>query len=433
MNATIRTSATPGFQSVHGIGVASALAAGVWLGAAEAPTKLVNSGLSPFAISLCMVAGVFTARWTLPTLLKGTRSVFADLKINRHLIPNAILAGMLWAVANTLTVFAIRDVGLTIAFPLWNTNSLVGILWGRVLFGELKGASGKNITKVVLGAIAIVVAAIMLGFSTIQGSGPHASHALGGVVAAAGASLLWGTMYVPYRKAYISGMNPLSFVTVFTIGELVTCFALVLALDGGTHAAIFHSPETKHLIFWLFLGGFVWVIGDLFQQFATKYLGIGRAIPLSNTNQLWGLAWGALVFGELAHADPSHRLLVVAGSVVMIAGALAVSTAVATERENFSINQALLRECSRYGLNYDRVMECYRGSAVGAANQPRSARAWWDYAIVFVAVGVFIYLGVNARVPALAMNFTWLAVLVVVLIAAALLSGWGLWRATRFS
>jgi drug/metabolite transporter (DMT)-like permease len=120
-----------------------------------------------------MVAGVFTARWTVPTLLKGTRYVFADLRLNKHLILNAILAGMLWAVANTLTVFAIRDVGLTIAFPLWNTNSLVGILWGRLLFGELKGASGKNVAKVVLGALAIVAAAVMLGFSTIHGSGPH--------------------------------------------------------------------------------------------------------------------------------------------------------------------------------------------------------------------------------------------------------------------
>ena len=36
------------------------------------------------------------------------------------------------------------------------------------------------------------------------------------------AGLLWGTMYIPYRKAYISGMNPLSFVTVFTFGELAT-------------------------------------------------------------------------------------------------------------------------------------------------------------------------------------------------------------------
>ena len=150
----------------------------MWLGAAEAPTKLVNSGLSPYAISLCMVAGVFAARWTLPTLLKGTRYVFADLRQNKHLIFTAVLAGMLWAVANTLTVFAIRDVGLTIAFPLWNTNSLVGILWGRLLFGELKGASRKNIAKVVLGALAIVLAAVMLGFSTLQAAGPHSGRAL---------------------------------------------------------------------------------------------------------------------------------------------------------------------------------------------------------------------------------------------------------------
>ena len=91
---------------------------------------------------------------------------------------------MLWAVANTLTVFAIRDVGLAIAFPLWNTNSLVGILWGRLLFGELKGAGARNVLKVVLGALAIVAAAVMLGFITIHLGGAHAHHATGGILAA---------------------------------------------------------------------------------------------------------------------------------------------------------------------------------------------------------------------------------------------------------
>jgi len=416
--------------SIHGLGVACGLAAGVWLGAAEAPTKLVDIGLSPFAISLCMVAGVFTGRWTVPTLLKGTRYVFADLKEHRHLIVMAILAGMLWAVANTLTVFAIRDVGLTIAFPLWNTNSLVGIFWGWLLFGELRGAGGKNIAKVVLGALAIVAAAIMLGFSTIQGSGAHAAHALNGILAAAGASLMWGTMYIPYRKAYISGMNPLSFVTIFTIGELATVFALVLALDGGTQAAVFHSPAIKHLLFWLFLGGFVWVVGDLFQQFATKYIGIGRAIPLSNTNQIWGLAWGALVFGELAHADNLHRLLVVVGTVAMILGALAVSTAVAGAREQLSIDKSLERECSRYSLDYGRVQQVYSGSD---PNDRDERRHWFDYAVLAAAVGVFLYLGLNARVPALAMSFTWLWVLAAILVLSAVACTWGLWKATRFS
>ena len=430
MGPLTRTNPPEVFKSVHRIGVICGLAAGVWLGAAEAPTKLVNSGLSPYAISLCMVAGVFTARWTIPTLIKGTRQVFADLAQHTHLIPVAILAGMLWAVANTLTVFAIRDVGLAIAFPLWNTNSLVGILWGRLLFGELKGASRKNIAKVVLGAVAIVAAAIMLGFSTIHGGGPHAGRAAGGVLAAVGASLLWGTMYIPYRKAYISGMNPLSFVTIFTVGELGAMFALVWALDGGTRAALFHSPETIHMLFWLFLGGFVWVIGDLFQQFATKYLGIGRGIPLSNTNQMWGLAWGVLVFGELAHADTAHRMLVVAGSIVMILGALAITTAVATEKEHGSMREAQVRECARYNLDFDSISRAYSGTPLAGHVEGRS---WWDYAILVCAVSVFVWLGLNARIPTLAMNFTWVGVLGVILIASAVGCAWALWRATRFS
>jgi hypothetical protein len=206
--------------------------------------------------------------------------------------------------------------------------------------------------------------------------------------------------------------------------------ALVFALDGGTNAAVFHSGETRHLLFWLFLGGFVWVIGDLFQQFATKYLGIGRGIPLSNTNQMWGLAWGALVFGELAHADAAHRLLVVAGSLVMIGGALAVTTAVATEKERASMREALVRECARYDLDYDRVMRSYAGQS---STEVTERRAWWDYAILAGGVGVFIWLGVNARVPQLAMNFGWVGGLSVVLLVSAGGGGWLLWKSTRFS
>ena len=416
--------------SLHGMGVICGLAAGVWLGAAEAPTKLVNAGFSPFAVSLSMVAGVFTARWTFPTLLKGTSYVFADLMGKKHLIVWAILAGALWAVANTLTVFAIRDVGLATAFPLWNTNSLIGLLWGRLLFRELDGAGGKNILRVICGAIAIVVAAIMLGFSTIQSAGSASPHAVRGLIAASGASLMWGTMYVPYRKAYLSGMNPLSFVTVFTIGELSTMFLLTWTLDGGLNSSAFQLAHSRQLLFWLFLGGFIWVIGDLFQQFSTKYLGIGRGIPLSNTNQLWGLAWGALVFGELASADRAQLSLVLAGSALMILGALAISTSVASSDEHVSRNEALERECKRYGLHYREVLLAQSGDEFGRRNE---RRRWWDFAIVIAATGLFVWLGVKAVVPPLAMNLHWLAMLSAILILAVGGGGWVLWRQTRFS
>jgi glucose uptake protein GlcU len=430
MTVTTETTRKPGL-SLHLLGVICGLTAGVWLGAAEAPTKLVNAGYSPFAISLCMVAGVFTARWTFPTLLKGTSYVFTDLAEKKHLIVWALLAGALWAVANTLTVFAIRDVGLSIAFPLWNTNSLIGLLWGRLLFRELEGASGKTVSKVVLGVLAIVVAAIMLGFSTIHGgSDTGHNHAIGGIAAAFGASLMWGTMYIPYRKAYISGMNPLSFITAFTVGELGTVLALTLALDGGLHSSAFQLLHTRGALFWLFLGGFVWVIGDLFQQFATKYLGIGRGIPLSNTNQLWGLAWGALVFGELATADMPHKMLVLAGSLIMILGAFAVSTAVASDREQASNHGAMLRECERYNLDVDRTHAAQSGDEFGSRNE---RRRWWDYAIVIAATGVFVWLGLRATVPPLAMNYAWIVVLSIVLLASVIIGGLTLWRRTRFS
>src|SRR5271170_2649950 len=414
--------------SLHRLGVICGLTAGVWLGAAEAPTKLVNAGFSPFAISLCMVAGVFTARWTFPTLLKGTGYVFADLSARKHLIVWALLAGALWAVANTLTVFAIRDVGLAVAFPMWNANSLIGLFWGRVLFRELEGASGRNIGKVVVGAIAIVVAAVMLGFSTIHGRSMGA-HATQGIVAALGASLMWGTMYVPYRKAYLSGMNPLSFVTAFTVGELGTVLALTLALDGGRHSTAFHLFHMPGVLFWLFLGGFVWVVGDLFQQFAAKYLGIGRGIPLSNTNQLWGLAWGALVFGELAGRGLTTQLLVIAGSLIMIAGATAIGFAEADEAEQDSWQSAVDRECNRYGLNYHKTMMAQAGDEFGGREEKRR---WWDYAIVLAATGIFIALGIRAVVPPLAMNLKWVAGLVVVLFSSLMAGGWSLWHRTRF-
>ncbi|MBV8673843.1 MAG: EamA family transporter [Acidobacteriaceae bacterium] len=427
---TDRSRAAKSMQSMHGLGVLCGIAAGAWLGAAEAPTKLVTAGLSPYTISLCMVAGVFVARWTLPTLLRGTSYVIEDLLCRPHLIVWAILAGALWAVANTLTVFAIRDVGLAIAFPLWNANSLIGILWGILLFRELRGAPAQNWTKVILGSMAIVAGATMLGFSTIRSSPAGSGHAVGGIAAALGASLLWGTMYVPYRKAYLSGMNPLSFVTIFTIGELGTMLALAASLAGGFPSVAQQIVAARHYIFWLFLGGFCWVIGDLFQQYATKYIGIGRGIPLSNTNQLWGLAWGALVFGELAGLDRPHQMIVISGSIVMILGALAISTAAASEEEHSSTNEALLRECDRYNLDYHGSLMAQAG--IEDERRAASTRRWWDYLIVAVAAGLFVWFAWGATLPPLAMNLRRAAVLCLALAVLLFGSGWALWKRTRF-
>jgi drug/metabolite transporter (DMT)-like permease len=418
-------------RSLHRLGVACGLAAGAWLGAAEAPTKLVTIGFSPFIISLGMVAGVFVARWTVPMMLKGTNFILLDLRERSHLLVWAILAGMLWAVANTLTVFAIRNVGLSIAFPLWNTNSLVGLFWGWLLFKELRGAGAEQWSKVLGGALAIVVGACLLAYATSQhSSGPPRAATLG-ILAALGAGLMWGTMYIPYRKAYISGMNPLSFVTVFTFGELGTVFTLALVFNGGWHGVVGDLTKARPALFWLFLGGFCWVIGDLFQQYAAKYIGIGRGIPLSNTNQLWGLAWGALVFGELAGIGATAQTLVIAGSLIMVAGAAAISFAEAPVAEKVFQQQAVERECSRYGMQAERVAAILAGNDPGSFDKP--VRRWWEALVLLGAVAMFVWLGLGAERQAIAVNPLWMALLVSATLVFLVVCGRMLWRYTRFS
>ena len=407
------------------------LAAGAGLGAAEAPTKLVTLGLSPFLISLGMVAGVFVARWTVPMVLKGSDYVWADLRQKPHLVAWALLAGMIWAVANTLTVFAIRDVGLSVAFPLWNTNSLVGLFWGWLLFRELRDATSKEWAKVLGGAAAIVVGACLTGLAMSHQSGGATRSAVLGIAAALCAGLLWGTMYIPYRKAYISGMNPLSFVTVFTFAELGTVLLLAIVFEGGVGKLGEALTVAQPGLFWLFLGGFCWVIGDLYQQYAAKYIGIGRGIPLSNTNQLWGLAWGVLVFGEFAGLSGTARMMVVTGSLVMIAGAVSISFAEAQKGEQESWRAAMQRECDRYGLDPVQVASALSGDDPLAAHS--SARRWWEYLVGAAAVGMFVWLAMRAEKPNIPFDAAWGLLLTALTLVSLVAAGWVLYRRTRFS
>src|SRR5207249_1090113 len=243
-------------RRLQGVGTLSGFAAGAWLGAAEAPTKLVTLGIPPVVISFIMVLG-------------GAAAMFA-------------------------------------------------------------------------GATLLAVA------SSTRAPG---GDALRGIAAALTAGALWGTMYIPYRKAYLTGMHPLSFVAFFTIGELGMMTALALSVSGGPGPLWGELAKSREVLFWLLLAGFVWVVGDLFQQYAAKYVGISRGIPLSNTNQLWGLVWGIAVFGELGGGSPALYWRVIGGSLLMAAGAGAIALASAPSREHRRWQEAGARESNRYGVD----------------------------------------------------------------------------------
>jgi len=246
-------------------------------GWAEAPTKLVTLGLSPFLISLCMVSGVFVARWTLPVVLKGTTYVFLDLRERAHLMvgpsspapcgrrqyPDGICDSRRGFVHRLSTL----------------EHQFVGRYFlGLVPVPGLRGRAWKTTAKVLGGAGAVVFGATLLGLASVHRAGGAPHRLVPGILAALGAGLLWGTMYIPYRKAYLSGMNPLSFVTVFTVGELATTSGSRRDVSGRPQAGPGDCGGSTSRALLAVSRGFCWVLGDLFQQYAAKYIGIGRGI-----------------------------------------------------------------------------------------------------------------------------------------------------------
>src|SRR5437899_4141547 len=409
------------------LGILSGFTAGAWLGAAEAPTKLVSIGISPMAISLIMVIGVFLARWSLPALILGTSSVRADVRRAPHLVIWALLAGCLWAVANTLTIFAIRDIGLSIAFPLWNSNSLLGILWGFLFFNELRQAGWRRWTGVLGGALVMCAGAALLAVASSTAA--PAAHSLRGVWAALCAGIVWGTMYIPYRKAYLTGMNPLSFSTFFTFGELGMMATLAVSYLGL--APLWRElTSARDVLFWLMLGGFVWVIGDVFQHSAAKSVGSSRGIPLSNSNQLWGLLWGILVFGELQGRGVSTYTQVIGGSLLMMLGVGAIAFSSAIGKEQMRWKDAAQREGCRYGVAADYVEARMEGRQL--AGESRPGRSAWDWLLVGGATSIFVVFATMARVPQMSFHWGPVVLLTAALLFLLLICGLTLWRTTRF-
>jgi uncharacterized membrane protein len=276
------------------------------------------------------------------------------------------------------------------------------------------------------GAACMFAGAALLAIASSHQAAP--GKATLGIAAALGAGILWGTMYIPYRKAYLTGMNPLSFITFFTLGELVTMVIVAVAYRGAGPLSR-ELNAAKPVLFWLMLGGLVWVLGDLFQQYATKYVGISRGIPLSNTNQLWGLLWGILVFHELKGGTHTVYVQVAGGSLLMAAGAVAIALSSATEKEHSSWRNAAAREGERYGVEHEYVRAGMEGRSF---DNRQHSRTILDWLLIVGTSALFIVLASMARLPAMDISIGWGVALSVATLALLAAGGIVLWRTTRF-
>ncbi len=229
-------------------------------------------------------------------MLKGTGFVFDDLREKPHLIVWALVGGMLWAVANTLTIFAVRTVGLAIAFPLWNTNSLVGLFWGCLLFKELRGSRTKDWVKVIVGAGGNCVWRGSAGSGDgatkcrHAGKGGHRHYCRAGRWSSAGHDVhsLPQGLHQRHESAFVCDDF---YIWRTGNGVFAGMDFFMAAPAAGWLNFIAHGP----MLFWPFLGGFCWVIGRSVSKLCGEVpwgSGAGFRFPIRISFGAWrGARW----------------------------------------------------------------------------------------------------------------------------------------------
>src|ERR1019366_3577423 len=134
---------------------------------------------------------------------------------------------------------------------------------------------------------------------------------------------------------------------------------------------------------------------------------------------------------DLSGLSLHAQALVIAGSLVMIAGAAAIGMAEAPASELAYGKQAMNRECDRYGLDPVRVAAVLQGDDPLAGQAP--ARRWWEALVVAAALGLFGWLAYYAKFQPIAVSIPWMIVLLLATLVSLGVSGTLLWRRTRFS
>jgi len=266
---------------------------------------------------------VLWRRWTVPTLLKGTGFLFADLRRQNR---NLIVVGRCWRGmllgrwANTLTIFAGGATwGLAHRFSaVEHQTALVGFVLGLACSSRTTRLGIQGMGPKVFGRRVLPLSggATVLAYAYGRNQSRYAGQKQPtGIIAALGAGpSLLGTMYISLSQGlYQAAMNPLSFVTIFTFGELGTVLTLGSIYMGGFRPCRQRTPpRTTHALSGRFLGGLLaGSSATSSRNFAAKNIsGIGRGnSSLEYQSALGDWHGGALVFAEFFRIEPLRKKL----------------------------------------------------------------------------------------------------------------------------
>lgn len=280
---------------MENFGILAALGAALCWGSYTVPFK-ISASKNLLQFQALIAVGVGLSGFIIATVLGY------PLSLNMF----GLISGVLWAIANAVSLIAIFDLGLSRAVPLMSSLVVIGsFLWGVFVFHELSAG-------LIVGFFGIGL--IILGVILVSSTGNRESQKTKkGLLAAVAAGLLWSSQMAPIKLGKVPTNEFFFPVCLGIIVTGVLIFILTRAkFDGKAIGASL-------------LSGSIWNIGNLLSIISIPLIGLSKALPISQSASLVAVLWGLFYFKEIARRK--QKLQVFIGAIILLFGVAVLSQA----------------------------------------------------------------------------------------------------------
>ena len=216
----------------------------------------------------------------------------------------ALLAGVIFNLANLLLVAAIDMAGLAIAFPV-----AIGI--ALVVGTVLSFVQQQRGNVVMLGAgVLCAVVAVMLDGKAYGELGTNREASRKSILVCIVSGVLMG-LWAPFSTRALTHGNtlgPYSIAVFLTGGALLSCllwnvYFMKKPLVGEPVAfsGFFRGPVNGHVLG--LLGGAIWATGTVFNLVAANFTGVAISYSIGQSAPMVAALWGVFVWKEFAGAN----------------------------------------------------------------------------------------------------------------------------------
>jgi glucose uptake protein len=216
----------------------------------------------------------------------------------------ALLAGVIFNLANLLLVAAIDMAGLATAFPVAIGIALVV---GTVLsfVQQQKG----NVAMLAAGVLCAVIAVILDGKAYGEISGGK-SVSRKSILTCIVSGVLMG-LWAPFSTRALThghALGPYSIAVFLTGGALLSCFLWnvyfmkkPLVGEPVAFSGLFRGPFSGHVLG--LLGGAIWATGTVFNLVAGNFTGVAISYAIGQSAPMVAALWGIFAWKEFAGAN----------------------------------------------------------------------------------------------------------------------------------